>query len=874
MIGITFKKFYLTCIFLSIGHFIYGQNIIIGKLSDKNNLPIDYATVQILDSNNKTIEYTTSTDQGIFKFKNPHQNIKYLKIAHINFETKIIEVELNIFDYKIILTEKQNILKEVILTNELDDLKEINDTIRYNLKKLLNGSEINLKDIAQKLPGITIDANNKIYYNGKLINNILIDGDKLFGKNHQIPLENIKSEIVEEIEVLKNFQDLSSLKNFENSNQTAINIKIKDEYKGIFNHDLELENGYIERYRLHSSSYNFGKSKTHIVADANNTNKTIIPLDEYFQLQDRIQNNISAQESNTKVYDNLPSFLFADDKVIFKKILNTTINANINAGKNKRINVFSTINNNNQFENTETAQFNASDYSFLNNRIKKDNSNSLINVNLVNLENKINETTFYTSSLFTYFTKNKTNASILNNSTNQSSTINQDRINENIKYGGNLYYKKSYAKSLLEFKFLTFFEKTKDNLGLMTDESLYDLDFTNNKVAQNNEFDKFNLNTNLNYTINTKKGNFNFYYNFTYDNSNNSNFIDESNPMYFFSDRLSYKNNHLGINYINNNFLKSTIKFGFETFHTFQKFNNENYYFNEILPNFSISKKINSKITFTVGYYKNTDMPILKNLNKGSFIEDYSSISISNFINPFLIIKNNYNANAGYLNPSKGIYFNASFDYSVQKSNVGFDILNEFNYSVKENIIVEDLKNVSSFMFFEKRFKKLPLSLKFNVFQNSNNQKVISNNIANEIKTFTNNINFTLNSTFKKSFNFNIGLETNLRNVVSNSIISDINRFSPNLNLNLKINKDFIFVPYFKYHLYQSNIQEDNNIFDLGFRATLKINKLNLFVNAENLINLDNSFIRSTISSNNFLINETNYFSLPGFINVGLNFKL
>lgn len=319
------RRFYLTCIFIIIGHFFYGQNVINGTIIDKNDLPIAFATVQILDSNNKTIEYTTSSDKGVFGFKKAHQNIKNIKIAHISFETKFIEIELNTFIYKIILVEKQNILKEVVITNELDDLKEINDTIKYNLKKLLNGSEINLKDIAKKLPGITVDSKNKIYYNGKLINDILIDGDKLFGKNHQIPLENIKSEIVKDIEVLKNFQDLSSLKNFENSNQTALNIKIKDEYKGVFNHDLELENGIYERYRLHSSSYNFGKSKTHILSDANNTNKTIIPLDEYFQLQDKIQNNISAQESNTKVYDNLPTFLFADDKVIFKKILNTNL---------------------------------------------------------------------------------------------------------------------------------------------------------------------------------------------------------------------------------------------------------------------------------------------------------------------------------------------------------------------------------------------------------------------------------------------------------------------------------------------------------------------------------------------------------------------
>ena len=85
----------LTFIFISIGHFFYGQNIVSGKLLDKNNLPVPYATVQILDVNKKTIEYTTSSTEGTFSFKNQHQNIKFLKIAHINFETQIIEKQLN-----------------------------------------------------------------------------------------------------------------------------------------------------------------------------------------------------------------------------------------------------------------------------------------------------------------------------------------------------------------------------------------------------------------------------------------------------------------------------------------------------------------------------------------------------------------------------------------------------------------------------------------------------------------------------------------------------------------------------------------------------------------------------------------------------------
>lgn len=170
-------------------HFTYSQNIT-GFVKDSLQNPVVLANVQIIQNN----KFTQTDVNGSFNLK--VENIKLpisLKISHLSFETKEILIE-NFDPIKIILESRINNLKEVILSSKSFDVIEKNDTLKYNLKQLLNGSEVKLKDVLEKLPGISIDDNGKIRFNGKPINNLLIDGDEFFKENHQLATENLTAE--------------------------------------------------------------------------------------------------------------------------------------------------------------------------------------------------------------------------------------------------------------------------------------------------------------------------------------------------------------------------------------------------------------------------------------------------------------------------------------------------------------------------------------------------------------------------------------------------------------------------------------------------------------------------------------------------------
>lgn len=228
---------YLTFVFLFFFQgLLFSQEITVkGLVKDSLANPLPLTNVQILDSNSKSLAYVTTNNEGLFEIRVNFTDNLSLKISSFGYETKTVKISAEKTYYVILLKEKITTLNEIKITADFRDVTEKNDTISYNLKRLLNGSEISLKDVVKKLPGLNIDDNGKINYNGKKIDNILIEGDELYDNQHQLATENIKSEMIEKIDLLKNHQDLSSIKGFGDHHKTALNISLKEQYKNTIN---------------------------------------------------------------------------------------------------------------------------------------------------------------------------------------------------------------------------------------------------------------------------------------------------------------------------------------------------------------------------------------------------------------------------------------------------------------------------------------------------------------------------------------------------------------------------------------------------------------------------------------------------------------
>lgn len=136
-------------------------------------------------------------------------------------ESLLVEMSPTEFELKEIL------VKSGPITNRAD-------TITYDLTKFADQRDNTLKDVLQKLPGVSIDKSGTISVNGKAINRFTVEGLDLTGGKYDKINETLKAKDVKSAEVIEHDQPVKALQNKVYSDNVAMNINLKDEAKDKF----------------------------------------------------------------------------------------------------------------------------------------------------------------------------------------------------------------------------------------------------------------------------------------------------------------------------------------------------------------------------------------------------------------------------------------------------------------------------------------------------------------------------------------------------------------------------------------------------------------------------------------------------------------
>ena len=108
------------------------------------------------------------------------------------------------------------------------------DTISFDLTRFANERDNSLKDVLKKLPGVDIEKNGRINYNGKPINRFTVEGLDLTGGKYNQLEENIKAKDVKKAEVIEHDQPIKALQNKTFNDNVAMNIALKDSARDKF----------------------------------------------------------------------------------------------------------------------------------------------------------------------------------------------------------------------------------------------------------------------------------------------------------------------------------------------------------------------------------------------------------------------------------------------------------------------------------------------------------------------------------------------------------------------------------------------------------------------------------------------------------------
>ena len=189
-----------------------------GVVKDSIGEPLEMANVIALDTVAKTIaSYGFSDASGSFKLDLKNNTVYNIKISYVGFKeisafvkTKTTNITKNYTMYEDNMLDGINIVAKMPVTVK-------GDTIIYNADSFKNGSERKLKDVLEKLPGVEINDQGQIEVEGKAVEKIMVDGKEFFSGDTKLATENIPSNAVDKIQVLRNYGDVNQLKGVQNS---------------------------------------------------------------------------------------------------------------------------------------------------------------------------------------------------------------------------------------------------------------------------------------------------------------------------------------------------------------------------------------------------------------------------------------------------------------------------------------------------------------------------------------------------------------------------------------------------------------------------------------------------------------------------------
>lgn len=218
---------------------VQAQSKIEGKINDvKDQLKLPKATIMLLTAKDSILtDFTRSDEGGKFSLAKPDTGQYILIVTYPKYGEYYADI-LPGKDYtnlSIGLTSSTTLLEEVIVTGRIP-ITIKGDTTEYDARSFKVEKNAKVEDLLKVLPGITVDASGKITAQGKTVEKMLVDGEEFFGDDPKLVSRNIRSDMVDKIQVYEKKSDKAEKTGIDDGVRTqTINVKLKEEAKrGIF----------------------------------------------------------------------------------------------------------------------------------------------------------------------------------------------------------------------------------------------------------------------------------------------------------------------------------------------------------------------------------------------------------------------------------------------------------------------------------------------------------------------------------------------------------------------------------------------------------------------------------------------------------------
>ena len=902
------KKYFFAIIVLIAG-ITSAQVKVTGVVKDSIGNPLEMANVIALNKQTNVLDSYGFTDsKGRYKLTLKANTAYSIKASYIGNKTS--DITLN--------TKESYITKDIVLLPD-STLDEVSitykipvsikgDTLVYDADSFKVGTEKKLGDVLKRLPGVEVNADGEIEIEGKKVGKVMVEGKDFFDGDSKIAVQNIPANAIDKIQVLKNFSEVDQLKGVQdNSDNLAINIKLKEGKKNFWFGEITAGVGGDDRYLAHPKLFYYSpKYSINIITDMNNIGKMPFTRRDYFRFTGGFRPGGNSGTSFNVASSDIGFLTLQNNRA--KEIESKFAAANFSYAPKKTwdLSGFAIL------SGTKTELEQGSTRNYINNSFSEtttSNSKQDSNLALFKLSSsyKPNINNHLDYDIFAKISDQKENqlftSSQITGDILQAQNQNPFSLNQNLNYYYTLNDKNIFAlsaqhllqdedpfynASLEQLSFANLLSLTSPGVGSSFDVSQQKRVKTNKLDAKLDYYYVINPKSNLNIKAGATLSNQQF--NSTIFETLNGNESAITSPDTTNDIEYSFSDSYVGFNY---KFISGIFTFDQgATLHSYSAKNTQfgsvrDDSFSKLLPNASVKLQLKKSETLRLSYRKQISFTDINRVAEGYVFNNYNRLYSGN---RDLESSYSHNVNLNYFSFNMFNYTNifASVNYNKRINTttgsvlpIGIDQISTTINSIFPNESLSANANV------QKTVGKFKGTIGGRVSLSKSTQNIISlrdtdNNPATppvqvtedrDSKSFTQSYRTGISSNFRTAPNFDFGYNVTINDYNQGGNANKFFTHSPYLNLDVLFLKNFTFTSRYTYNNYKDEVKTINNysFLDLDLTYQKKNSKW------EYSLEMTNAFNTLSINrdNSNAIFNSTStYVIQPRFSVLSIKYNL
>lgn len=191
-------------------------------------------------------------------------HISFMGLEPVYRNITVADREVNIGNVR--LEQSTTRLAEVQVTGQANPVTLKQDTVQFNAGAFRVREGANLEELLRRIPGMEIDDDGNIKYNGEAIERIEMDGRNFFSDDPRMATRNLPSDMIKNVQVVDKKSEQTRLTGMSDGEKIKVlNLEIKEDKKGGVIANGNVGYGTQQRYKADALVNVFDKTARYTV---------------------------------------------------------------------------------------------------------------------------------------------------------------------------------------------------------------------------------------------------------------------------------------------------------------------------------------------------------------------------------------------------------------------------------------------------------------------------------------------------------------------------------------------------------------------------------------------------------------------------------